>query len=372
MNIKKIALILGGFIVIVGLGGLLYMKNTDKPNVDFLINYVKDYRNTKPLSLVVKRNGDEIVSVNSDNTLPLASSVKWTIAVEYAKQVGSGQIDPNEKVNLSTLNQYYIEGTDGGAQPMWIDSLKQQGLLENEETTLREVARGMIIFSSNANTDYLMYRLGIDKINQGIQEMGLKNHQQVYPIAAALCISNYIHNEKGLDYSQIKQELLDMSQEEYNEYALKIHALMNRNELSEEIKSGKRILEDLELQKIWSDRLISASADDYIRLMELINSREYFTEETQKELEAVVEYAMENPETAKRYQHIGLKGGSTMWILTYAMYATDLDGNHTEIVLMFNDLESKDHKKMEENLFEFIKLTVLDESFRLKTVEKLR
>ena len=43
----------------------------------------------------------------------------------------------------------------------------------------------MIIYSSNANTDYLIDLLGVNNINQRINALGLKQHEEVYPIVGA-------------------------------------------------------------------------------------------------------------------------------------------------------------------------------------------
>ena len=41
-------------------------------------------------------------------------------------------------------------------------------------------------------------------------------------------------------------------------------------------KRAIRLKTDMEFQRIWSDRLVSANAKDYLSLMEKINNRNYF------------------------------------------------------------------------------------------------
>jgi D-alanyl-D-alanine carboxypeptidase len=40
--------------------------------------------------------------------MPLASTVKIIIAIEYAEQAAQGQINPDEKISLSELNCHII------------------------------------------------------------------------------------------------------------------------------------------------------------------------------------------------------------------------------------------------------------------------
>ena len=44
----------------------------------------------------------------------------------------------------------------------------------------------MLQYSSNANTEYLINILGIENINQNIKELGLQQHEEVYPFVSAL------------------------------------------------------------------------------------------------------------------------------------------------------------------------------------------
>lgn len=362
-------------VVVVGIGGFITvkkMKDTIKEGPNKVAQYIKENEDSKPVSFVIKRNGELLASINADKEMPLASMSKWTVAIEYAKQVAQGILDPNEKIDIDTLNKFYIPDTDGGAQPNWISSIEEKDLVENNKISLREVARGMIIFSSNANTDYLMNRLGIENINKTIKEMELTGHSEVYPIVAALCMGDYIKQETNLSNDEVKEKIKNMSDEEYVENIMKIHELMNEDKLPESIKRLKLARKDLDFQKIWSDRFISATANDYLRMMELINSRTYFDEKAQVELSNVVEYAMENPAIAEQFNHLGLKGGSTSWVLTDARYTEDKEGNKIEIVAMFDDLDKKSYKMISENFDLFMTFSTVKEDIRNNIIDILK
>src|SRR5699024_11420216 len=92
------------------------------------------------------------------------------------------------------------------------------------------VAKGMITFSSNANTDYLIERLGIEHINQRLQSLKLDDHDDIYPLVGALFIS-LEHKHKSEDASWI-DELYKVPEEEYKQLALTASEKMKNEEVA--------------------------------------------------------------------------------------------------------------------------------------------
>ena len=118
--------------------------------------------------------------------MPLASTVKIIVAIEFAKQAAHNIFNKNEKIPLSELDKYYLPNTDGDAHPKWVGYERKLGNIINDSVRLIDVARGMIIFSSNANTEYLMDMLGFDNVKNNLQLLGLKKHTPIYPLVSSL------------------------------------------------------------------------------------------------------------------------------------------------------------------------------------------
>jgi D-alanyl-D-alanine carboxypeptidase len=112
----------------------------------------------------------------------------------------------------------------------------------------------------------------------------------------------------------------------------------------------------MNIQRIWSDRLPSSTVSDYVSIMKKINSRNNFDQITQEYLDEVMEYVLDNPANRERLEHCGMKGGSTPFVLTKALYATDKKGNKTELAYFMNDL----------NILEMISLQMSMNEFELK------
>lgn len=338
-----------------------------KSDPEILLNHLQKTESDKTSSLTVIRNGETLASVNGDTLLPLASTVKIIVAIEYAKQCESGKIHPDMKVSLEELDKFYIPKTDGGAHEAWIASSKEQKDIEKNRTTLENVAKGMIQFSSNANTEYLIDLLGLEEINNEIESLGIEKHEPLYQISSAMLIPTYLKEKNPNDTKeQLYKKILDMPQPEYVQLSAETFEKLKNGE-----KEGfiERLYTNKELQKIWSDRLPRSTTTEYASLMEKLNAKKYFSAEAQKRLDAIMEGLMENPHNQEWLTHAGQKGGSTLFVLTNAAYATDKKGNTTVIVFFANELDDITRIKLENNLNEFNLKLLTDEEFRMKLGE---
>lgn len=320
-----------------------------------IAHFIKD--NPGKSSIYLVRNDTVLADINSDRIMPLASTVKILIAIEYAQQVAKGMINPQEMIDSSELDHYYIPMTDGGAHPNWLKSMQQKQLIQGGKIPLAEVAKGMIKFSSNANTEYLIERLGLDNINSNIQKLGLTKQQPLYPFVSALMV----YSKKD------KREAEELSMEQYVAAAKEMHERMkNDPTVSKQVKFFP-----LETQKVWSDRLPGATTKEYVSIMKKINSRNYFDTCTQRNLDGVMETLLENPVNRTYLKHAGMKGGSTLFVLTIAMYATTTDGDKTELAYFFNDLEVNEGPKLQKDMNVFNLKIIKDAEQRKKLIEIL-
>lgn len=90
---------------------------------------------------------------------------------------------------------------------------------------------------------------------------------------------------------------------EYRERALTIHENWVEHPLTKEEKAKALKMLNMDFQKVWSDRLIRASTDNYISILEKLNSKNYFSKDVHKYLDPVMEQLMLNPK---------IKNGSNM------------------------------------------------------------
>ncbi|PFK34076.1 D-alanyl-D-alanine carboxypeptidase [Bacillus cereus] len=341
--------IIGVFIVLIS-GNFLVEKVWSSSNDDaqYIASYVEEHKDEKNSALLIKRNDKVVYSVNPNVVLPVASTMKLIVAFEFTKQVVDGRIDPNSYVSIDDVNRYYVPNADGGAQDRWQKYLIRTDKIDGNAVSLEEVAKGMVKFSSNANTEYLMDRLGLDHINQNLQNLALPSHQPLFPIVSSLYIPGYLHKELHIPKDKLEKTLKEMPLEEYRRYAILIHErLKEKGPLLQ--KEIPLYLEE-KYEKIWSDKLPAASANDYMVLLEKANHKKGFKKAEEEEWANLVETDMKAKKYRKSFKHAGQKNGYTPWTLAKAVYATDKIGNCTEIVFLANQLDEDDSIELRKHL----------------------
>lgn len=358
---KKRLIIYGVITLIAGIAA--YALFRENPN--YIIKHLKE--NPESSSFYLAENGEPVITYQSTFIRPLASTVKILVAVEYAMQVEENIIQKEQMIPLDDLNRFYLKDTDGGAHEAWLDALKQDGGIQNNKVTLHDVAKGMITYSSNANTDYLINLLGIDAINKRKTELGLTQHEEVYPIVSALLIPDAIQKDEMTE-KELINALQRLSMEDYRKLAQSISLQMKTGEIN---ASEAKFDSSPAVQRVWSDRLIGASANDYGKLLALISNDE-LPPNAAETIRDLMEWPMQlNEENYNKYTHIGSKGGSTLFVLNNAMYAENHKGDQYEVVLLLNDLNFLEQFLLSLNRNSFESKLLKDADYRDKVREAL-
>jgi D-alanyl-D-alanine carboxypeptidase len=326
---------------------------------DMMLDFM--LKNKTNFSIFLQKNDTALAAYNENKLMPLASTVKILVAVEFAKQAAAHVIEAGEAVSLADLNKYYIPNTDGGAHPAWLQYEEQQKHIFNDSINLIDVARGMMIFSSNANTEYLMDLLGLDNINNDIPMLGLKKHTTIFPIVASLFL---YQNPRNIAEKKLIKGITSLNEEEYCRFTYDIHKALKYND-SLKAKFRPQDL-TMPMQRVWSERLPASTTSDYVHVAKIINNRKFLSKEAYEILATVQETLMENPGNKKMFIHAGMKGGSTAWVLTKTLYATLLNGDRIEMAYFFNNLQPQEQENLQSwmNSFELDVLT--NEDFRAK------
>lgn len=358
--LKKILIGLGilALLLLIGFAVAYYMLRPDK---DKLLAFIQE--NPEKSAILLVRNDTLLAAKNTTKVMPLASTVKILLAIEYAEQAAAGQLDPDSLIALSELEQFYVVNTDGGAHPAWLRSVEDK--IEAGKISLREIAKGMIKYSSNANTEWLSSLLGIEKINQRIDSLGLSQHTPFYYIVSALFVGKEAFPE--LKGEALVEQLKGLSQEEYIGFTNLIHErLLNEPDY-------KNVLGDLSMpvQRVWSDNLPASTVADYVCILKKINSRAYFSSRSQAYLDEVMEFVMKDPANQSWLKHSGMKGGSTAFVLTQALYARDTSDNLTELAYFFNGISIFEMIHLRESMNEFELNILRNPDFRAQVKKTL-
>jgi D-alanyl-D-alanine carboxypeptidase len=334
---------------------LVQILFAQKPNVaDSFLLFVK--ANKAKASLYVTNNDTVIARLNEDKVMPLASTVKIMVAIEFAKQASAGVINEDSYVAVKDLNAYYLKDTDGDAYPSWLDYEKA-----TDSVKLIDVARGMIMFSSNANTEYLCDLLGFDNVKNNIQLLGLKKHTAIYPIVSSLFM---YQNPKAVNEDRILKAIGKMNEEQYSKNIFRIHNQL-KYDSTFKLKFRPQDL-SLKMQKMWSDKLPASTTKEYNQIAKILNNRKFFNDDAYAIIADVLEFPMENKAFQNVFKHYGVKGGSTGFVLTHVIYCTKKDGSKMELCLFFNNLTIEEQQKLEQWLDPFEAQVIFNQKFREK------
>lgn len=338
-------------------------ENLD-PATGLLMEFIEENQDSDRVAFLATWNDEALAEINTDLAMPLASVVKIIIAIEFASQAEEGDIDPAEMAAMEEVDKYYFPNTDGGAHDAWKSTLED----EEGDVSLEQIARGMMDFSSNANTDYLIERLGLEEVNNRIEELNLNNHEPIYPLTASIIISKKVIEDKGIEEGQLEEALRDLDDDAYRQIAVDLFEEWQENPLDEaEKEEAAAPLNDMSIQKVWSDRLTHATAEDYHQIMKMLNNKESYSEAFYEELDAIFSLELKNDSIIRTAQ----KGGSTAFVLNQTVYAEDEDGNRFEMILFTNDLNLSELEVAAMQVQALTDKLVTEEDFREEVREAL-
>ncbi|WP_040985206.1 serine hydrolase [Oceanobacillus jeddahense] len=342
-------------------------ENNDKEDLDpatgLFMEFIKENKDSDRVAFLATWNNEPIAEINTDLALPLASIVKIIIAIEFASQAEEGNIDPSEMIAMEEVDKYYFPNTDGGAHDAWKSTLED----EEGDVSLEQIAQGMMDFSSNANTDYLIERLGLEEVNNRIEELDLNHHEPIYPLTASIAIPKKVMEDNNIEENELEDALRDLDDDAYRQIAVDLFEEWQEEPWTDEEKEEASALLDMSIQKVWSDRLTHATAEDYHQIMAMLNNKEHYSEAFYEELDAIFSLDLEDESIVRTAQ----KGGSTAFVLNQAVYAEDADGNRFEMILFTNDLNLSELEVAAMQVQALTDKLVNEEDFREEVKETL-
>ncbi len=353
-KVIKILKILACLLVFVIVWGVFYFY----PDKDKVLNFISDNPEKSSIKLIL--NDTILVEMNPNKQMILASTAKIITAIEYAEQAAKGLINPLELVDLAELEKYYVPKSDGGGHNNWLESIDKN--IKKNSVSIKEVARGMMKFSSNANTEWLGEKLGLVNINNRLDSLGVEKHSEISYKVSPLFIG--VEEFPHLDKRERAIAVQNLSNEEYIQATNKVH---------QKLKSNKEYPKDvgllnlaLYLQKNWSDNLPSSTVHEYVEIMKKINSRKYFNSDVQQYLEEILDNNWGSEFNENWVSYSGMKQGATSYVLTKALYVTDKKGNKTELAYFFNDINLLQVTRLQGCMKEFETSIISNKSFREK------
>jgi len=320
------------FVVLIVLGNYLLKK--DDPN--FIANLIQ----TQPdkISIIMSENDKIILKANEDQVMPLASVFKIMIAIELINQYKNGNIDLYEKIPLKEIEKYNQIKDVNSNYTLW----KKEVVKNQKNVSLYEIARGMITYSSNPNTDYLIKRLGLESINKTAKKL-TKVHTNIYPIGASVLVPHYLMKVQNIKENELEDTLIKMSNKEYEKLVLEIDNLLE----NKKYPKFDSFYPTEDQQKNWSNRAPKSTASDYINLFNKLDTL-YPEEKYNKLLKDLLKIDQ------SKSLYIGGKNGETINVINRTL-KVESGNNEKNIVVFTKDLDYYEQIKVKNNIDSFIK-----------------
>lgn len=328
---------------------------------DSFFNFIQ--ANKSRSSVYISKDDSAISRLNEEKMMPLGNAVYIMVAVEFAMQASANMIDKDAYVSLYELEKYHIPETDSGAHDAWIAYEQQENNIVHDSISLIEVARGMTMFSSNANAEYLMDLLGFDNVKNNHRLFELRNHTAMFPYVSSLFM---FQNLSRMRDGKLLREIRKLSEEEYCRYAFIFHQQLKDEP---DFKSNFRISKlTPELRKIWSDRLTASTTKEYVQLVKILNNRKFLNENAYGLIAEIIEFPMEKKQFQEIFRQYGGLGGSTGFSLTQVIYFTSKENMKMEMAIFFNDLTPSEERRLKKWWYSFEAQVIFDEDFRKKLI----
>lgn len=342
-------------------------KRDEKKTEEHVLAFIKN--NPDKASMYAYVNGNTFIDYQSHRNMPLASTVKIMIAIEYAKQVTSNKIDANERVPLNHLDKYYIPNTDGNAHPSWLTFLPSQAASDGC-VSIHEVVCGMIAFSSNANMEYLIDYLGLDNINRTIEQLQLDYHDPLFFLSSSFLLPFYMKEKEKWKRKELNNRIKQMPYKKYMEHAQDIQHFLKHASPTERSSAFHRFTRaNLELQRIMSCKLPCSTTKDYATLMKRLHLGDGLCTAQICEMVRTIMNRKLSPHS--KFSYLGSKGGSTISIYNDALFSKDIDGNTFDLALFFHDFSEADEMWLNKKIDLFLHKFLVDPAFRQKVADTL-
>ncbi|WP_240792678.1 serine hydrolase [Bacillus pumilus] len=357
MLLKIGLVVLGVVILYLVVDVLLYKRDMKKTKEDLLTFVTK---NKKDVSATIIENEDVVLDWNGNQKTPLASTVKLMVLFHFVKTVSSGDIKLDEKVALADIERFYIDRTDGGAHTYWLEVNDF-----SEHATLLDVAKGMMQVSSNACTDYLIDRLGLDKINDRMKQAGLTEHDELMPLTPKLLWPAYVSNHRR----DALKKMSGVTDEQYKSLMIEIFNIMKNNPEQKkalEEKMMKKNLLSLRIQSLLTQKITKSTTNQYAHFMKRLQDELLTTEEKRLFSQIVLGETFK----AETDQYLWYKGGATLFVFTAALYRRT-ETSSVSVSLFINDPKANNSHWIEGVFNEFMLTAAVDQNFRQRLVQAL-
>lgn len=307
-----------------------------------LLTYLEGNPDKVSFHAIRLNDEDEVLEWRADEKQPLASVYKVLILAGVAKQMETGELEPDQMIAVEEIKALYLPGTDGEAHNQAFNHFEQEGLISQGHLPLREVIRAMIRWSDNAATDYLIHKTGRENLESLVEELDMEGIELPFPINGSYLLwENHEHQNEPEDRMETYGE---WSRQRFIDEAFeKSRRMLNDEDFREAEQQrldGGRLDLGLEMQRAMAREFSpKGSARAYAEIMREVFLGNFISEEVSGRMQEFLEWPMTHERIQQDFMRFGTKGGSLPGVLTSAYYGRAHDGEPVILSLLFTDMQ---------------------------------
>jgi hypothetical protein len=283
---------------------------------------MRHHRSQVGLVAVHPGSSEPVLAVNPDGWFPLASVQKVQLLIAYAQRASAGKLDPDGGVSLASLARWYWPGTDGGAHANAIADWKSRGVItgrgSHQRVPLREVVWGMIRWSDNAATDYVLRLVGGPlAVRRTARAAGLR-----YQDPSASVYGTF------LSWAKSPASWTQASPLARSRLATQLAATTSPEE------ARLTQLPDLTRQALLAQQAWRGTPRQWALVLAALYEETGTTSATGRIIDQALEWPLtEFPSNRSRFDRFGTKGGSLPGVVTEASFFQPVGGNPLAVAL---------------------------------------
>jgi len=281
------------------------------------------------------------VLINPAERFPLASVSKLMIFVEYARRLDAGEIGMGEAVLIETLNRYDLNRTDRGAHDDWIETYPAG----TTSISLYDVAaRGMLQYSSNAASDFMLTRLAPTDWDALYGMLFMNNTDAPHPLSAIPLMMNN-HDDGQASFADLGERTLADGVAAYERY------VADEDWRNEEIRyrsSFRRTFPAWDVQAtLLQNQTATGTVYDFVNLMSIIyGDSNALTPGTKQLVRGALRW-YGNERIDATYTEYGSKlGFYSGGVLTLVAYGQSVGGQPVIAVIFLRNVPRDIHRSM--------------------------
>jgi D-alanyl-D-alanine carboxypeptidase len=298
-------------------------------------------QNKKNAAIFAVRNDGAVIAYNENATMPIGTMSDLLVAIEFAKQSAYKIVDTAERVSLKEIVKYNIENPFQPEYESWLTHLLETQKIKDNTVSLLDVVHGMLQFGVQANTEYLMDRVGFDNVKSSIVSYNLANHTTIVLPMGSLAL---YQNRSGTSEKKMLKAINAMSDDNYHAASYLMHVAM-KGDSTFKIKMPKNFVNE-KVMNAWSYNLAQGSVKSYGSLLQTIVKEKMLDAKFYKMLRKVLEWPMQYETVNTKFTRFMMKGSSTINTFSQAQYGKFQDGKEMILVYTISGLKPNDKKQL--------------------------